>query len=109
MNSIKTFAEKYGFDHGDAKNLAPLSFLAPTIVEDILAGRQPIDLNARNLKYVSNLPFDWNDQRQFLGFNSQFLKNLSGLEIAHRDGRLNPGQFSLIPGLTPSTYRLLSR
>ena len=67
--SIKNFAIKYGMDHGDAKNLLPLSYLAPNIVEDILAGNQPVDLTARRLKYISNLPLNWIDQRQFLGFN----------------------------------------
>jgi len=45
--SIKDFATKYGMDHGDAKNLLPLSYLAPNIVEDILAGNQLVDLTAR--------------------------------------------------------------
>jgi len=69
VDSIKAFAIKHKIDHGDAKNLMPLSYLAPSIVEDILSGHQPTDLTARRLKYLSNLPTDWNDQRQFLGFN----------------------------------------
>ena len=69
VKSIKEFAAKYGMDHGDAKNLVPLGYLAPTIVADILDGKQPLDLTARNLKYLSNLPVNWNDQRQVLGFN----------------------------------------
>ncbi len=69
IDSIKTFAAKHKIDHGDAKNLIPLSYLAPSIVEDILSGHQPTDLTARRLKYLSNLPTGWADQRQFLGFN----------------------------------------
>ena len=69
VDSIKAFAAKHKIDHGDAKNLIPLSYLAPSIVEDILSGHQPTDLTARRLKYLSNLPTDWTDQRQFLGFN----------------------------------------
>ena len=69
IDSIKAFATKHKIDHGDAKNLMPLSYLAPSIVEDILSGHQPTDLTARRLKYLSNLPTDWNDQRQYLGFN----------------------------------------
>jgi len=53
IDSIKTFAAN----------------LAPSIVEDILSGHQPTDLTARRLKYLSNLPTGWADQRQFLGFN----------------------------------------
>ena len=69
VDSIKAFAAKHKIDHGDAKNLIPLSYLAPSIVEDILSGYQPADLTARRLKHLSNLPTDWTDQRQFLGFN----------------------------------------
>jgi len=68
-DSIKAFAAKHNIDHGDAKNMIPLSYLAPSIVEDILAGHQPADLTARNLKYLSGLPMNWQDQRQFLGFH----------------------------------------
>ncbi len=45
--SIKNFATKQGIDHGDAKKLLPVSYLAPSIVEDILAGSQPADLTAQ--------------------------------------------------------------
>ena len=67
--SIKSFATKYEMDHGDAKKLLPVSHLAPTIVEDILAGSQPADLTAQRLKHLSDLPLNWADQRQFLGFS----------------------------------------
>jgi len=56
VDSIKAFATKHNIDHGDAKNLIPLSYLAPSIVEDILSGHQPEDLTARKLKYLSSLP-----------------------------------------------------
>lgn len=69
VDSIKAFAAKHNIDHGDAKNMIPLSYLAPSIVEDIMAGHQPADLTARRLKYLSDLPMNWQDQRQFLGFH----------------------------------------
>jgi len=69
MESIKGFAIKHNIDHGDAKNLIPLSCLAPSIIENILTGHQSEELTARKLKCLSNLPTDWNTQRQFLGFN----------------------------------------
>ena len=69
VKSIKEFAAKYRLDHGDAKNLVPLGYLAPTIVEDIIEGRQPDELNARNLKNMPHLPIIWTEQRQFLAFN----------------------------------------
>ena len=66
--SIKAFAARHHMDHGDAKNLMPLAYLDPSINEEILAGRQPVEITARRLEYVSNLPFNWADQRKFLGF-----------------------------------------
>ena len=68
VNSIKEFASKHGMDHGDAKNLVPLGFLAPNIIEDILAGQQPPELTTRQLKSAHNLPIMWNEQRRYLGF-----------------------------------------
>ena len=46
----------------------PLALLAPTIVTDILEGRQPIDLNLKRLMYQSELSIDWRFQRRQLGF-----------------------------------------
>ena len=44
-----------------------LSFLAPDIVEAILAGRQPKALTRTRLAAI-DLPIDWNRQRTMLGF-----------------------------------------
>jgi len=46
----------------------PLAFLAPDIVEAILAGKHPIELTAEKLKRIGMLPFAWDDQRRLLGF-----------------------------------------
>jgi len=43
------------------------AFLAPDIVEAILAGRQPQDLNFDKL--VQNVPMSWAEQREQLGFS----------------------------------------
>lgn len=48
---------------------ARLSYLAPDIVGAIIAGRQPIELNARRLHRLGALPMVWAEQRQMLGFN----------------------------------------
>ena len=46
-----------------------LAFLAPDVVEAILAGRQPVNLSADKLvKSSANLPTDWEEQRAALGF-----------------------------------------
>jgi DNA invertase Pin-like site-specific DNA recombinase len=69
--SIKEFANKYKIDHADAKNLVPFSYLSPYILEEILAGRQPANLNTKRLKSVGNhLPLNWEEQGQVLGFAS---------------------------------------
>lgn len=45
-----------------------LSYLAPDIVEAILAGRQPRSLTRRWLATI-DLPIDWRLQRKMLGFD----------------------------------------
>ncbi|MBS3961108.1 MAG: hypothetical protein KGZ61_05235 [Sandarakinorhabdus sp.] len=44
-----------------------LSYLAPDIIEAILAGRQPRSLTRRRFATI-DLPIDWRQQRQMLGF-----------------------------------------
>ncbi|WP_246337306.1 hypothetical protein [Azospirillum oleiclasticum] len=49
-------------------HLLPLAFLAPDIVEAIVAGRQPPGLTAESLIKRTDLPLDWDRQREALGF-----------------------------------------
>ena len=47
-----------------------VSYLAPDIVSDILAGRQPPELSVKRLVRTSqNLPLNWGNQRVFLGMS----------------------------------------
>ncbi len=48
--------------------LSRLSFLAPDITTAILEGRQPVELNTRSLLRVAELPIEWSEQRNVLGF-----------------------------------------
>lgn len=48
--------------------LARLRFLAPDIVTAILEGRQPVELTARTLLRIADLPLAWSEQRRVLGF-----------------------------------------
>ena len=48
--------------------LARMSWLAPDIITAILDGRQPVQLTARHLMRCADLPMEWQQQRQFLGF-----------------------------------------
>ena len=57
-----------GDSRRQAVRLARLNFLAPDIVTAILDGRQPIELTARSLLRVADLPIEWKKQRQVLGF-----------------------------------------
>ncbi len=66
--SIQKLAKHASIDASDVTRFLPLAFLAPDIVEAILDGRQPVDLNVERLKKVCPIPADWNAQRQQLGF-----------------------------------------
>jgi hypothetical protein len=48
--------------------LARMSWLAPDIITSILDGRQPVQLTARHLMRCADIPMEWQQQRQFLGF-----------------------------------------
>lgn len=63
-----SIAEIENVDRSDISRTLMLAFLAPSIVKDILMGRQPADLTVRKLRRLSgNLPLDWPEQRVFLG------------------------------------------
>lgn len=69
VRSIGEFAGTQGMHHTDAKKLVPLGYLAPSIVENILAGQQPVELTARTLHRMTDLPLCWKRQRGRLGFH----------------------------------------
>jgi site-specific DNA recombinase len=48
--------------------LGRLRFLAPDIVTAIIEGRQPVELTARSLLRIADLPTDWVERRCVLGF-----------------------------------------
>jgi hypothetical protein len=60
------------------RTLVRLSYLAPGIIRALLAGRHPTELTpTRLLRLSKDLPHDWQEQRQFLGFG------LPGIGVAH--------------------------
>src|SRR6476660_51896 len=65
--SLRDIARRYHRDVGEVSRTLPLAFLAPDIIEAILGGRQPIELTARQLLRIRNLPSSWEDQRRRLG------------------------------------------
>jgi hypothetical protein len=68
IGSVRGIAQRDGVDPSDVGRILQLAFLAPDIVEDILAGREPIELTAKRLKRIGRLPLDWREQRRALGF-----------------------------------------
>jgi site-specific DNA recombinase len=70
-DSIEAMIERREITRGRLSSLVRLSYLAPDIVQAILAGRQPVGLTpTRLLKLSQRLPHDWKQQRSFLGFAS---------------------------------------
>lgn len=68
MESVDAIAARENRDGSDISRVLQLAFLAPDIVEAILAGRQPIHLNSRALTRLGTLPSDWQAQRRLFGF-----------------------------------------
>ena len=69
--TIANLAARTSVEDNEISRVLPLAFLAPDIVEAIIAGQQPVDLTARRLKRLKPLPADWSAQRLGLGFTSQ--------------------------------------
>ncbi|MBI4031351.1 MAG: recombinase family protein [Proteobacteria bacterium] len=67
--SFQDIASRYEVSDGYVGHLLPLAFLAPDIVEAIVAGQQPAELTTDALIKRINLPTDWSEQRRILGFN----------------------------------------
>ncbi len=67
--SIRDIAKRYEVSERYISHLLPLAFLAPDIIEAIVAGQQPADLTTNALIKRIDLPVDWSEQRRVLGFN----------------------------------------
>lgn len=67
--SLTAIARRLGKCQVRLTGLARLSYLAPSIVEELISGRHPIGLSAKRLlKRSKDLPADWQQQWKFLGF-----------------------------------------
>ncbi|MDB5314922.1 MAG: hypothetical protein JWO26_3978 [Rhodospirillales bacterium] len=66
--TFTAFAGANGFTQSYATRLIRIAWLAPDIIEAILDGRQPPDLNTTRLMRDTRLSTDWQEQRQALGF-----------------------------------------
>ena len=61
-------SRRTGIGPGEVSHIIQLAFLAPDIVEAVLAGRQPVELMPRRLVRIGELPLEWHRQRRLLGF-----------------------------------------
>lgn len=64
-SSIKSIAEEESLNERYVGRILRLAFLAPDIVEAILDGRQPADLDLDRL--LKGVPIAWADQRRVFG------------------------------------------
>ena len=60
-------AALFGVHRAEVSRLLPLAFLAPSITEAILKGKQPVELSARKLSREIDLPLLWSEQPQAVG------------------------------------------
>lgn len=66
--SLTAIARRLGKCQVRLTGLVRLSYLAPPVVEDLIAGRHLIGLSAKQLlRRSKDLPVDWQQQRKFLG------------------------------------------
>ncbi|MGC1428017.1 MAG: hypothetical protein WA822_05465 [Albidovulum sp.] len=68
VGSVAVLTEREQLRPGAVSRILPLAWLAPDIAQAILKGRQPANLTAKALSDLPELPLDWSDQRQVLGF-----------------------------------------
>jgi len=68
MASMTEIASRSGLSNSYVKKLMPLAFLAPDIIESIIAGKQPAHLTTQMLIRQVNIPLDWEEQKRVLGF-----------------------------------------
>jgi hypothetical protein len=68
VSSALEITDREGLRSGTVSRILPLAWLAPDISTAILEGHQPLQLSAKTLRDIPELPLDWVAQRQILGF-----------------------------------------
>jgi site-specific DNA recombinase len=69
VESVAAIAKRDRVLPNYVRRLTRLAFLAPRIVEAIVAGRQPLELTAKALTERIELPLLWSEQEHALGIN----------------------------------------
>ena len=67
--NIAAIAAKEKVDERYIAHRLPFAFLAPDIVEGIIAGNQPAYLTTEAMIKRVNIPLEWSEQRRVLGFH----------------------------------------
>jgi len=67
--TIAAIARRDGCSEGYVRQLLPLAFLAPCIVEAVVTGQHPVELTAEALIKQIDLPLAWDQQQAMLGIN----------------------------------------
>ena len=68
-DSVLSIAREHRMASADVTRVVYLAFLAPDIVQMIVRGAQPVELNIKRLLAAAPLPMDWAEQRRVLGFD----------------------------------------
>jgi len=69
--TIEEISKRQGVTASYAARLVRLNYLAPDIVEAILAGAHPADLTANKLMKDTRFALSWREQRRTLGFEAR--------------------------------------
>ncbi|MBX9792744.1 MAG: recombinase family protein [Burkholderiaceae bacterium] len=69
VDSVLSIARQHRMASADVTRVVYLAFLAPDIVQTIVRGTQPLDLNIKRMLAAAPLPMDWAEQRRVLGFD----------------------------------------
>ena len=69
--TIEEISKRQGVTPSYAARLVRLNYLAPDIVEAILAGAHPADLTANKLMKDTRFALSWREQRRALGFEAR--------------------------------------
>ena len=68
VSSLGEIAEREGMQTVMVRRACDLAFLSTDLIEAILAGDQPVELNSEAVKVAYPLPIAWEEQRRVLGF-----------------------------------------
>jgi hypothetical protein len=60
--AMRALAQAYGTDERYVARVVQLAFIAPSLVESIIVGTQPVELTAQNLITAVELPHRWDNQ-----------------------------------------------